>query len=186
MVLRIFTTRVSRQTNVLLLFIIASGMNLLAQDSTSTTSLYSRLKSVTNIGLSADERLNGFTISVYSPEQQNKNVESLLKYRADLATFNDTIAAIDKRAVEARSRFLSGDANALIQERNDLQSTRPSSPFGDGRISLHRIVAVAVDYIEIESIDDSENTTLIPLHKVCRVIVKKPSATLSLNNTNKK
>ena len=38
MVFRIFTTRVSRQTNVLLLFIIASGMNLLAQDSTSTTS----------------------------------------------------------------------------------------------------------------------------------------------------
>ena len=95
MVMPMFTTRVSRQTNFLLLFIIASGMSLLAQDPTSTTSLYSRLKSVTNIGLSADERLNGFTISVYSPEQQNKNVESLLKYRADLATFNDTIAAID-------------------------------------------------------------------------------------------
>jgi hypothetical protein len=182
-----FTTRVLRQATVVLLFIIVCGVTARAQDPVSTSSLYKRLKSVTNIGLSVDERLGGFTIHVYSPEEQAKNTESLAKYRADLSSFNDAIAAIDKRRGESQSKGATVDVlNAITQERNNAQSSRPASPFGDGRIALHRIVEVAVDYIEIEPLDDSENTILIPFHKICRIIKKKPSATPSLGSANKK
>jgi hypothetical protein len=176
-----------RSTLLILSLTLASCGACFGQDSKTVKTLASRLSTATHIGLIEDERLGGYTIMIYSPDQYKLNLESLEKYRADLDAYQSTIDAIDRRReVAVASKSSVDQLNAITFERNSHQP--PYSQFVQGRISLCRIVDVASDYIEISRIANTDESTLIPLSKICSVrIVKpvKPSVPKSENGNDK-
>jgi hypothetical protein len=142
---------------------------------TKPSTIALRLHSAKHIGLSIDERIGGFTIRVYTPEQQKKNIVSLKKYRAARGAFNARIASIDERlrkAMRQQGQQAVHEAQAITNERDRALSDRPSSSFA-GRVALHQVVQFGTDYMEIESWEESDTTVLIPFDKICRVIFAK-------------
>ncbi len=140
--------------------------------SKKASTIASRLHSAKHIGLSIDERIGGFTIRVYTPEQQKKNIVSLKKYRAARGAFNARIASIDERLRKAMRQQAVHEAQAITNERDRALSDRPSSSFA-GKVALHQVVQFGTDYMEIESWEESDTTVLIPFDKICRVIFAK-------------
>lgn len=142
------------------------------QDSKTVKSLTSRLRTATHIGLTENEKLCGYTIIVYTSDQYERNLESLAKHKADLETYQSTVAAIDKRhEVAVASKASVDQLNAITIERNSHQP--PYSQFVQGRILLCRIVDVASDYLEVSYIANTDDSTLIPLSKICSVRITK-------------
>jgi hypothetical protein len=162
-----------RSTLFLLALILASCGASFGQDTKTVKSLASQLRNATHIGLIENEKLGGYTIIVYTPDQFKQNVDSLAKYKTGWETYQSSIAAIDKRreaALEAKSS--NDQLNAITKERNSHQP--PFSQFVQGRIGLYRIVEVASDYLEISSIPNTDESTLIPLSKICSVRIMRP------------
>lgn len=154
------------------------------QDSKTDTTFSSRLSTATHIGLVENERLGGYTVIVYSPDQYKLNLASIEKYKADLDAYHTKIKAIDRRYEAAVASKSSGDQlNAITNERNSHHP--PYSQFVQGHISLCRVVAVASDYLEVSANAISDETTLIPLSRICSVRLIKPSIPKSENGNDK-
>ena len=121
---------------------------------------------------------------MYTPDQHKLNLESLAKYKADLETYQSTIAEIDKRReVAVASKASVDQLNAITGERNSYRP--PYSQFVTGRISLYRIVDVASDYLEVSSNANADDSTLIPLSKICSVRIMKSSVPKTENGNDK-
>jgi hypothetical protein len=150
-----------------------------AQDSTATTvmqnsSISDRIKDAKHIGLAVDEKLGGFTLHIYTPDQQKRNLESLAAFRLQRDELQTKLVSFDKQRREAQLRGASVDElNAITQALNDLP--RPSSPFA-AQISLNDVVFVGTDYIELQSVENPDSTTLIPFAKIIRVRTPKEVA----------
>lgn len=175
---------IMRPTLLILALSLASCGACFGQESKSVKSLVSRLRTATHIGVTENEKLGGYTIIVYTPDQYKLNLESLAQYQADLETYQTTIAAIDKRREVAIASNSSKDqVKAIATERNSHQP--PYSPFVQGRISLCRIVDVASDYLEVSGITIADDSTLIPLSKICSVRITKSSVPMTENGNDK-
>jgi|LakMenE18May11ns_1017448.scaffolds.fasta_scaffold9732038_1 hypothetical protein len=154
-----------------------SHADLCAQsDSTTETpqsdSFMLRFKNAKHIGLSTDETLSGYVLHLYTPAQREQNLASLAAYREDLVAFNARIESIyEKRRNAQQERVPVDKLNAITQERNRLESERPNSSFAQ-RIYLYDIVRLGVDYVEIRGAEKPGDSVLIPLSKICKVIVK--------------
>lgn len=59
----------------------------------------------------------------------------------------------------------------MTQERNRLQFERPDSPFAS-RIHLYDVVKFGVDYVELKGAEEPRESMLIPLSKICKVILR--------------
>jgi hypothetical protein len=132
-----------------------------------------RLHSAKHIGLSIDERIGGFTIRVYTPEQQKKNIVSLKEYRIAERAFKARMAPIEERLRKATRKQAPDAYRAINNERETAMPDRPPRSSFAGRIALHQVVQVGRDYMEIESWEESDTTVLIPFDKICRVIFAK-------------
>jgi uncharacterized protein YhaN len=109
---------------------------------------------------------------LYTQEQREQNLASLAAYRENLAAFNARIESIHEKRRNAQQERASVDRlNALTQEHNRLQSERPDSPFARS-IGLYDILRCGVDYIEIRPAENPRGSRLIPLSKICTIVVK--------------
>ncbi len=173
-----------RPTLLILALTLVSCGACFGQDSKTVKSLASRLRTATHIGLVENEKLGGYTIIVYTSDQHERNLESLAKYKADLETYQNTVAAIDKRReVAVASKSSADQLNGITNERN--LHHPPYSQFVQGRISLCRIDDVASDYLEISYIANTDDSTLIPLSKICSVRIMKSSVPKTDNGIDK-
>ncbi len=154
------------------------------QDSSIVKTLASRLRTATHIGVSENEKLGGFKVVVYTPDQYKLNLEAIAKYKVDMESYQRSIDEIDKRREMAdASNATVNQLNALTKERSSHQP--PYSQFVQGRVSLYRIVDVASDYLEVSGIADTEETTLIPFSKICSVRMPKSPLPKSDNSNDK-
>jgi hypothetical protein len=142
-----------------------------ARETPQADSLILRLKDAKHVGLSTDERLSGYVLYLYSQSQREQNLASLAAYRENLVAFNARIASIDEKRRNAQQERASVDKlNAITHERNQLQLERPDSPFARG-IYLYDIVRCGVDYVEIRGAENPRGSVLIPLSKICKIVV---------------
>lgn len=167
-------------TFIACLFLSLQSIGLaVAQDDTTkavtqNVSLADRLKDVKHIGLSVDEKLGGFTLHMYTPDQHKSNLKSLAKYRVQRDELQTKLVSFDEQRREAQQRLASVDElNAITQAQNLLP--RPSSPFA-GQILLNDVVLVGADYIELRPSERPDSTTLVPFAKICRVATTKKAA----------
>ncbi len=165
----------------ILAFALAAALSshtvLLAQtdstrESSQSDNLMLRLKNVKHVGVRTDERLSGYILYLYTSAQREQNVASLAAYRENSEVFAARIKSIDeKRQAAQQERASVADLNAMTQERNRLQSERPTSQFV-GSIYLYDVVKFGVDYVELRGAEKGGDPVLIPLSKICKVIVK--------------
>ncbi|MEI8213453.1 MAG: hypothetical protein WCI02_15000 [Planctomycetota bacterium] len=177
-------TGILRPTLLILALTLVNCGACFGQDSNIVKTLASRLRTASHIGVTENEKLGGFTVIVYTNDQYKLNLEALAKYKTDLEAYQRTIAEIDKRReVAVASKASVTQLNAITDERNSHQA--PYSQFGPGRVSLYRIVDVASDYLEVSGIADTDESTLIPLSKICSVRITKSPLPKSENSNDK-
>ncbi len=162
----------------LVALLVTHGVTL-AQPAAPNTSdgLLDRVKGNKHVGLRADDRLSGYVLYLYTKEQRAENLAELAEYRKDLETFTARIEEIDAKRRSAQQRRAPVDElNSITRERNQLQSRRPRSRFVSSGsrqsiIQLYDVVHVGDDYIELLGSEEPDDASLIPLSRVCRVIV---------------
>ena len=150
-------------------------------------SLSDRLRDAKHIGLTVDEKMAGFTIHVYTPIQQDKNRVELAEYRVKLSEYQSGLESFDEKRREAQQRGAStNELNAITSARNSFSTTAPHSSFA--MIALHDVVFVGDDYLEVLGSNSPDSgTTLIPLSKICRIIMpKKPADTDTSDSLDQK
>lgn len=155
----------------------------LAQDrarlpTTRGASFADRLADARFIGLSVDEKLGGFTLHLYTAEQQESNLASLAAYRIEMKEYQSKLASFDTQRQAALQRRATGDElNSITNARNAFTVHQPSSPFygGNSSLGLYDVVLVGPDYLEIQASENPTSTTLIPFVKICRVYTPKKS-----------
>jgi len=158
--------------------LVTNGVTL-AQPAVRNTSdsLLDRVKGNKHVGLRADDRLSGYVLYLYTEEQRAENLAELAEYRKEWETFTARIEAIDAKRRSAQQRRAPVDElNSITRELNQLQSRRPTSRFVRSRsvlsnIQLYDVVRVGGDYIELLGSEKPGDASLIPLSRVCRVIV---------------
>ena len=121
------------------------------------------------MGLRTDERLGGITLYLYTPEQHAQNLASIAAYRQKLEEYSAQIEALDQKRRDAQQRRAPPDElNAITQERN--RTRRPDSQFVRS-VFLYNVVHFGDDYIELTRAENPNGSTLIPLSRICKVIV---------------
>ena len=156
--------------------LVTNGITL-AQPAAQNTSdsLLDRVKGTKHIGLRADDRLSGYVLYLYTKEQRAENLAALAEYRKELVTFTARIEALDAKRRSAQQRRAPVDElNSITRERSELR--RPSSLFvrsrsGQSIIQLYDVVHVGDDYIELRGSENPGDASLVPLSRVCRVIM---------------
>lgn len=148
-------------------------------------SLSDRLRDAKHIGLSVDEKMAGFTLHVYTSTQQNKNRVALAEYRVKYSEYQSGLESFDKKSREAQQRGAStNELNAITNARNSFTSTAPYSSFSN-QIALYDVVFVGGDYLEVAGSNSPDSgTILIPLSKICRILLPKKPADTDTSDTD--
>lgn len=154
------------------LFICAIPQYSIAQEidlDANQSTLASRLANAKNVGVQIDKKLDGYILHVYSNEEHDRHLKSLIQYRIELKTYREKLDFIrEKRAKANREGASVRELNEFTNRMNRL--SRPLTEFAD-KIILHRVVQVGFDYIEIQSSEKPDSQSLIPLRRITRVVV---------------
>lgn len=138
-----------------------------------------RLRNAKHVGLSTDEKLSGYVLYVYPPDLRADNLASLAACRENQAELNAQMESLKKKRIMAfkkAPRTSMDEMNAITGEMNDLESKRPNSPFAS-TILLCDVLSFGVDYIELRDAENPEETVLIPISRVCKIIVRSAHGT---------
>lgn len=173
-----FKSETSMNRTVILAFAISTvlatngftqGQTESSSVSSASDSLMHRIRSTKHVGVRTDERLSGYVLYLYTPTQHAQNLGSLTAYRKDLEMYNAQIESLNQKRREAQERrALSDELNAITQEMNRIR--RPDSTFARS-IFLYNVVHFGVDYIELSWAETPGDPTLIPLSRICKIIV---------------
>ncbi len=160
---------------------------LLAQsDSTATIvqadNLMNRIKSIKHIGLSVDEKMSAYVLYLYTPTQRDQNLSELVRHRQAVVKHNAEIKSVqEKRRLANNANVTVDERNKLAEEHNRLLENLPRSQFSRN-IILYDVIGSGVDYVEIRSAEkEADETTLIPMSRICKVIDRTSSDRSSPN-----
>ncbi|XZE53087.1 hypothetical protein SH139x_004807 [Planctomycetaceae bacterium SH139] len=134
--------------------------------------LLDRIKGTKHVGLRADQTLSGYALYLYTSEEHAGNLKKLGQYRKDLNALkarNPSDAEI-RRSTQERPPKLD-ESSAFMLERN---RQHPNSKFLRS-IQLYDVICVGDDYIELRESEYPSGVSLIPLSRICRVIVYSSS-----------
>ena len=146
----------------------ALAQSTLSNPAMPIDSLVDRLKVAKHVGLTIDERIGAYTLYLYTSEQHQRKLEELVQYRQQNEEYQAKRESLEKQMRDAEQRKdSSGELGEIRAKMHTL--IQPRSPLSGQ--TLHEVVVVGQDYIEIQKSNDSESSTLIPFSKISRVIV---------------
>ena len=142
--------------------------------------LAARLQGIEHVGMLTSfdgEQLDGYKLYVYSAEQQKRVSKQQAAYTRQLA---ESDAKINQLRVQLHSLRSSPDTSReeFVAVGNQLAQARRNRPIAanlEDQLTLHRVIEVGDDFIEVEALDSPEGTTIYPLGKLLQVTFVKDS-----------